>query len=622
MKKYNETDIQVLEGLEAIRLMPGMYVGGTDKQALHHLIWEIVANSLDEHLAGYGCQIQVTLDRKGGITVKDEGRGIPLGLHPKTGLSTLETILTIPHAGGKFGSGGYSISGGLHGVGSTCVNALSAKFIATVYRDGKKVTHVYERGKKIQEKEISYDGKSGTTITFYPDPMIFETTEFSPELIRTRLRQFAFLNPALTITFTHEEDTKETDTKKEVFHFPNGLKDYIAYLHKGKEKLHNAWFIQAQKDGVELEAVLQYADHYATNFLSFANLIPTKEGGTHETGVKAGLTKTMNEFAKEKGWLKESLTGDEWMEGLTCIMSVKLAKPKFEGQTKNKLSNTEVRAIVQAIVSDHLLSYLQKDQAQVKKIAEKAILARRAKEAAKKARELTRNGGKKQNYAHLVSGKFAACSGRDAKKNELFIVEGDSAGGSAKQGRDRIFQSILSLKGKPLNVEKSRIDKILANEEIRSIITAVGGGIGQDFDVKKVKHQKVIIMTDADVDGAHIRTILLTFFFRYMKPLIEAGYLYIAQPPLYKIESSRKVQYAYSEREKNQLVKGLKNVTIQRYKGLGEMNPTQLWETTMNPDNRLLYQVTMEDVLTCDEWLSLLMGDKIEPRKEFITKGL
>lgn len=616
-KSYDESSIQVLEGLEAIRLRPGMYVGGTDKNALHHLIWEVINNSLDEHLAGYGDKIIVTLLKNNGLSVEDFGRGIPLGIHPKTGKTTLETVLTIPHAGGKFGGDGYKISGGLHGVGVTCVNALSTELIARVRREGVEVRQSYQIGHLQQQLEESYNGPSGTHIAFYPDGSIFEATEFSPEIIRTRLRQFAFLNPTLTIIFQNEGTGTE-----EVFSYPNGLNDYIQHIHKSKTVLHEPWYIEGEKDGISAQIILQYTDSYTSQFLSFANLIPTKEGGTHETGVKSAITRTLNELAKEKNWIKENLSGDEWWEGLTGIISIKLPNPQFEGQTKNKLANTEARTILMSLVSEQLLLLIQKDLSQVKKIAEKAVLAKRARDAAKKAKELTRSGGKKKDYSHLISGKYAACSGKKPEKNELYLVEGDSAGGSAKQGRDRSFQSILSLRGKPLNVEKTRLDKILANEEIRSIITAIGAGIGDDFDVEKARYQKVIIMTDADVDGSHIRTILLTFFFRYMKPLIEKGYLYIAQPPLYKISTAKKDVYAYSDKEKNALVQKMKNASIQRYKGLGEMNPNQLWETTMNPDSRVLLQVTIEDALVCDEWLSILMGNDTEQRKEFIAEYL
>lgn len=610
---YNEYAIEIFEGIEAIRLRPGMYIDGTDKTALHHMIWEIVANSLDEHLQGYGNEIIVKIHKDGVLSVEDFGRGIPLGIHPKTGKSTLETVLTVLHAGGKFGGRGYKVSGGLHGVGLTVVNALSKMLVASVRRDSKNVIQTYEQGVKKSEDSIPYVGPSGTTITFQPDSTIFETTRFSPEIIRARLRQYAFLNAGLAIHFINRmDDTEET------FYYEHGLMDYIRYLQKD-HALHEPWYIQGEKDGIKMEILLQYSDSYTTQFLSFANLIATKDGGTHEAGLRAALTKTLNDLARSKGWIKENLNGEDWTEGLTSIISIKLENPQFEGQTKNKLSNTNVKGTVFSYVAEMITHYLVKDFALVKKLAEKAILAKQAKITAKKARELVRNN-KKKNFSHLVSGKYAPCTHPDSEKRELYIVEGDSAGGSAKQGRNRKFQSILSLKGKPLNVEKTRLDKILTNEEIRTIITAIGAGVGDGFDIKKVKYKKIILMTDADVDGSHIITLLLTFFFRYMKPLFDAGYIYLAQPPLYKITTGKSIRYAYSDKEKDQIIKTLKSPIIQRYKGLGEMNPEQLWETTMNPETRVLHQMVIEDELSFDKWISILMGEKVEQRKKFIAE--
>ncbi|MGZ4133578.1 MAG: DNA gyrase/topoisomerase IV subunit B [Tumebacillaceae bacterium] len=617
---YNESNIQVLEGIEAIRARPGMYVGGTDAKALHHLVWEVVNNSLDEHLAGYGDEIYVTLHKNGSLSCEDFGRGIPLGIHPKTGVSVLETVLTIPHAGGKFGGGGYAISGGLHGVGVTCVNALSTELIAVVRRDGKQVTHTYHRGVLVDVKEKATRGRTGTKITFHPDSKqedpvhgILEADEFNAETIKSRLRQTAFLLPKFTIHFINEID----DTT-EVFHHPNGLLDYAAYLRQGSTPLHDAWYISAEKDGVQADVLLQYTDSYATNIISFANLIATKEGGTHESGVKMAITRTLNSISLDKGWLKENLTGDEWLEGLTAIISVKLPEPQFEGQTKNKLSNTEIRAIMSQLVSEQLTGLLAKDASQVKAIAEKALLARRAKEASKKASELVQKGGKKNSYEHLVTGKYAPCSIKDPAQRELFLVEGESAGGSAKQGRDRKTQSIQMLKGKILNVEKKRIDQILENEEIRTLIVSLGTGIGEEFDIAKCNYHKIIIMTDADVDGSHIRILLLTFFFRYMLPLIKAGYIYVAQPPLYKVAKGKEVHYAWTEKDREALLKKYKGATLQRFKGLGEMNADQLWDTTMNPATRQLKQLTIEDVIECDRKFSQFMGEKAEQRREFL----
>jgi len=612
-QEYNESAIRVLDGLEAIRLRPGMYIGGTDREALHHLVWEIVANSLDEFLAGYGSEIIVTLHKDGRVSVEDFGRGIPLGIHPQTGKSTLETILTVPHAGGKFGGSGYRISGGLHGVGATCVNALSVHLKARVRRDGREVVQAYSRGVLQKEEERKFQGQSGTLIEFLPDPEIFEDTRFDKDVIKNRLRQFAFLTAGLKLVFADEEGGHQ-----EVFQYPGGLLEYMKHLGRGKPALHKPWMIQAEHAGIQVEACLQYTDTYSTQILSFVNLIPTREGGTHEAALKTALTRTLNDMANEKRWIRENLAGDEWMEGLTCILHIKMPEPQFEGQTKNKLASSEARSAVLAVLSQQLPGLFSKDPAVVKKIAEKALLAKRAKEAARKAKELVRNPRKK-DYSHLVSGKYAPCSGKKPEENELFIVEGDSAGGSAKQGRDRMFQSVLPLRGKPLNVEKTRLDKALDNEEIRSIIAALGAGVGEDFEPDRMTHHKVIIMTDADVDGAHIRTLLLTFFYRYMPQVIELGRLYIAQPPLYKVAQGAKAAYAFSEQEKNSLLKSLKGAQVQRFKGLGEMNPEQLWETTMNPATRTLLKVEIGDAAEAERLLATLMGDDPETRKEFLA---
>lgn len=620
---YDESQIQVLEGLDAVRKRPGMYIGSTSSRGLHHMVWEIVDNSVDEALAGYCTQIDVTVHKDGSITISDNGRGIPVGLHEKMGRPAVEVIMTVLHAGGKFGGKGYKVSGGLHGVGASVVNALSEWLEVTVHRDGKIYHQRYERGvPKTELTVIGQTDRTGTTTTFKPDPEIFqESIQFDYETLKTRLREMAFLTKGLTITL---KDERKEEQKKETFHYGGGIASFVEYINRAREVLHPPVYIEDIKDDIQVEIALQYNDSFQSNLFSFANNIHTYEGGTHEAGFKSALTRILNDYGRKYGLLKDSesnLTGDDVREGLSAVVSVKIPDPQFEGQTKTKLGNSEVRGITEHVFAKHFYAYLEENPSVAKKIMEKALMAQRAREAARKARELTRR--KNALEVSSLPGKLADCSSRDASISELFIVEGDSAGGSAKQGRDRHFQAILPLRGKILNVEKARLDKILSNNEIRAIITALGTGIGEEFDIEKARYHKVIIMTDADVDGAHIRTLLLTFFYRYMRPLIERGYVYIAQPPLYKISQGKKVLYAYSDRELEEKLKELKpqpKPTIQRYKGLGEMNPGQLWETTMDPESRTLLQVSLTDAMEADAIFETLMGDKVEPRREFIQE--
>lgn len=620
---YDESQIQVLEGLEAVRKRPGMYIGSTSSRGLHHMVWEIVDNSVDEALAGYCTQIDVTVHKDDSVTVSDNGRGIPVGIHEKMGRPAVEVIMTVLHAGGKFGGKGYKVSGGLHGVGASVVNALSEWLEVTVHRDGKIYHQRYERG--VPTTELTVKGetdRTGTIITFKPDPEIFqESTQFDYETLRTRLREIAFLNKGLTVTL---KDERQEGAKVESFCYEGGIASFVEYINRAREVLHDPVYIEDMKDEIHVEIALQYNDSFQSNLFSFANNIHTYEGGTHEAGFKSALTRVLNEYGRKYGFLKDSennLIGDDVREGLSAVISVKIPDPQFEGQTKTKLGNSEVRGITEHVFAKHFYAFLEENPSVAKKIMEKALMAQRAREAARKARELTRR--KNALDVSSLPGKLADCSSRDASISELFIVEGDSAGGSAKQGRDRHFQAILPLRGKILNVEKARLDKILANNEIRAIITALGTGIGEEFNIDKARYHKVIIMTDADVDGAHIRTLLLTFFYRYMRPLIERGYIYIAQPPLYKITQGKKVLYAYSDRELEQKLKELSpqpKPTIQRYKGLGEMNPGQLWETTMDPESRTLLQVSLTDAMEADAIFETLMGDKVEPRREFIQE--
>ena len=615
---YDAGNIQVLEGLEAVRMRPGMYIGSTSARGLHHLVYEVVDNSVDEALAGYATHIEVTICEDNSIEVIDDGRGIPTGMH-ETGMPAVELVLSKLHAGGKFGGGGYKVSGGLHGVGISVVNALSEWTIVDVYQHGKIQEISFERGNKTSDlKEIGTTDRTGTTVRFKPDVQIFETTIFEFDVLKTRLQELAFLNKGLRITLSD----KRGDGRSESFHYEGGLVQFIEYLNEAKEAITPSVIsIDNTRDDVVVDVALQYNDSYSETILSFVNNINTIDGGTHLSGFRTALTRTLNDYGRKAGILKENesnLTGEDVREGLTAVVSVKVLEPQFEGQTKGKLGNSEVKGITDTIVSDGLRVFLEEHPAEAKKIIEKAMNASRAREAARKARELTRR--KNALEVSSLPGKLADCSEKDTTMTEIYLVEGDSAGGTAKQGRDRRYQAILPLRGKILNVEKARLDKILANAEIRSMITAFGTGIGQDFDITKSRYNKIIIMTDADVDGAHIRTLLLTFFYRYMRPLIEEGHVFIAQPPLYQIKKGQKQWYAYSDQELSDRLDeiGRENITIQRYKGLGEMNAEQLWDTTMNPEHRTILQVSMEDSIAADKIFSVLMGDKVEPRRKFI----
>lgn len=615
---YDAGNIQVLEGLEAVRMRPGMYIGSTSARGLHHLVYEVVDNSVDEALAGYATHIEVTICEDNSIEVIDDGRGIPTGMH-ETGMPAVELVLSKLHAGGKFGGGGYKVSGGLHGVGISVVNALSEWTIVDVYQHGKIQEISFERGNKTSDlKQIGTTDRTGTTVRFKPDAQIFETTIFEFDVLKTRLQELAFLNKGLRITLSD----KRGEGRSESFHYEGGLVQFIEYLNEAKEAITPSVIsIDNTRDDVVVDVALQYNDSYSETILSFVNNINTIDGGTHLSGFRTALTRTLNDYGRKAGILKENesnLTGEDVREGLTAVVSVKVLEPQFEGQTKGKLGNSEVKGITDTIVSDGLRVFLEEHPAEAKKIIEKATNASRAREAARKARELTRR--KNALEVSSLPGKLADCSEKDTTMTEIYLVEGDSAGGTAKQGRDRRYQAILPLRGKILNVEKARLDKILANAEIRSMITAFGTGIGQDFDITKSRYNKIIIMTDADVDGAHIRTLLLTFFYRYMRPLIEEGHVFIAQPPLYQIKKGQKQWYAYSDQELSDRLDeiGREGITIQRYKGLGEMNAEQLWDTTMNPENRTILQVSMEDSIAADKIFSVLMGDKVEPRRKFI----
>ena len=615
---YDAGNIQVLEGLEAVRMRPGMYIGSTSARGLHHLVYEVVDNSVDEALAGYATHIEVTICEDNSIEVIDDGRGIPTGMH-ETGMPAVELVLSKLHAGGKFGGGGYKVSGGLHGVGISVVNALSEWTIVDVYQHGKIQEISFERGNRTSDlKEIGTTDRTGTTVRFKPDAQIFETTIFEFDVLKTRLQELAFLNKGLRITLSD----KRGEGRSESFHYEGGLVQFIEYLNEAKEAITPSVIsIDNTRDDVVVDVALQYNDSYSETILSFVNNINTIDGGTHLSGFRTALTRNLNDYGRKAGILKENesnLTGEDVREGLTAVVSVKVLEPQFEGQTKGKLGNSEVKGITDTIVSDGLRVFLEEHPAEAKKIIEKATNASRAREAARKARELTRR--KNALEVSSLPGKLADCSEKDTTMTEIYLVEGDSAGGTAKQGRDRRYQAILPLRGKILNVEKARLDKILANAEIRSMITAFGTGIGQDFDITKSRYNKIIIMTDADVDGAHIRTLLLTFFYRYMRPLIEEGHVFIAQPPLYQIKKGQKQWYAYSDQELSDRLDeiGRENITIQRYKGLGEMNAEQLWDTTMNPEHRTILQVSMEDSIAADKIFSVLMGDKVEPRRKFI----
>lgn len=621
-QNYDESQIQVLEGLEAVRKRPGMYIGSTSSRGLHHLVYEIVDNSIDEALAGFCKKIEVTINEDNSIVVKDDGRGMPVGIHPKMHKPTVEVIMTILHAGGKFGGGGYKVSGGLHGVGASVVNALSEKCTVTVKRDGHIYEQSYEKGKVVTEfKQIGDCDETGTQVYFKPDKEIFDETEFDFDVLSQRLRERAFLNKGIHITLRDMRDGNE-----EVYHYEGGIKSFVTYLNRNKEALHpEPIYVEGIKDGISVEIALQYNDGYNENIFSFANNIDTVEGGTHLVGFKTALTRVFNDYAKKFGHLKENdknLSGEDIREGLTAVISVKIEEPQFEGQTKTKLGNSEVRGIVDSILGEGLSIYLEENPNVSKTIIEKALMASRARDAARKARELTRKSVLERTS---LPGKLADCSSKDPRECEIYIVEGDSAGGSAKQGRDRKFQAILPLRGKILNVEKQRLDRILNSDSIRSMITAFGAGIGPDFDIEKIRYNRIIIMTDADVDGAHIRTLLLTFFYRYMRDLLDDGHVYIAQPPLYKVSKAKKEAYAYTDQELEAILEefgGKDNSTsIQRYKGLGEMNAEQLWDTTMDPEKRILLKATVEDAMKADEIFTILMGDKVEPRREFITRN-
>lgn len=619
---YDENQIQVLEGLEAVRKRPGMYIGSTNSKGLHHLVWEIVDNSIDEALAGYCTDINIQIEKDNSITVTDNGRGIPVGIQEKMGRPAVEVIMTVLHAGGKFDGSGYKVSGGLHGVGASVVNAHSTELDVTVHRDGKIHRQTYKRGVPVADLEIIGEtDHTGTTTHFIPDPEIFtETTVYDYDLLANRVRELAFLTKGVNITI---EDKREGQERKNEYHYEGGIKSYVEYLNRSKEVVHEEpIYIEGEKDGITVEVALQYNDSYTSNIYSFTNNINTYEGGTHEAGFKTGLTRVINDYARKKGLIKENdpnLSGDDVREGLTAIISIKHPDPQFEGQTKTKLGNSEARTITDTLFSAAMETFMLENPDAAKKIVDKGLMAARARMAAKKARELTRR--KSALEISNLPGKLADCSSKDPSISELYIVEGDSAGGSAKQGRDRHFQAILPLRGKILNVEKARLDKILSNNEVRSMITALGTGIGEDFNLEKARYHKVVIMTDADVDGAHIRTLLLTFFYRYMRQIIENGYVYIAQPPLYKVQQGKRVEYAYNDKELEELLKTLPQTPkpgLQRYKGLGEMNATQLWETTMDPSSRTLLQVTLEDAMDADETFEMLMGDKVEPRRNFI----
>lgn len=621
-EKYDESQIQVLEGLEAVRKRPGMYIGSTSVRGLHHLVYEIVDNAIDEILAG-GCEhITVTIHPDNSVTVTDDGRGIPTGIHPKMGISSVEVVFTVLHAGGKFGGGGYKVSGGLHGVGASVVNALSRYLEVEIY-DGKHVYYQkFERGKAVAPLKVIGDtDRTGTTVTFLADDEVFETLEYESEVLVGRLREQAFLNAGVHILYTDErgEEPFQKDMK-----YDGGVRSFVEYINRNKEPLHpEVIYMSTEKGDSFVEIAMQYTDSYNENIISFANNIHTTEGGTHEQGFKTALTRILNDYAKRTGILKneEKLSGEDVREGLSCVISVKITEAQFEGQTKTKLGNSEVTALVTSAMNEDLAAFLEENPNVAKTILDKALTASRAREAARRARDLTRRKSALEGAS--LPGKLADCSDRNNEYTEIYIVEGDSAGGSAKQGRDRKYQAILPLWGKMLNVEKARIDRVYGNDKLTPVITALGAGIGPEFDLTKLRYGKVIIMADADVDGSHIRTLMLTFFFRYMRPLIEAGHVFLAQPPLFKVFKGKKIQYVYDEKLLSQVIQQEfgGDAEIQRYKGLGEMNPEQLWETTMDPEKRVMLKVEMEDAARADEIFTILMGDKVEPRREFIEEN-
>ena len=629
MKKgqYDAAQIQVLEGLEAVRKRPGMYIGSTGPRGLHHLVYEVVDNSVDEALAGYCKSISVTINEDNSITVEDDGRGMPVDNHPKLGIPAVEVIHTVLHAGGKFGGGGYKVSGGLHGVGASVVNALSTNMEVEVKRNGNIYKQTYSRGKTTMPLTVIGESRqTGSKSTFWPDPEIFEDVVFDYDTLEHRLREMAFLNKGIKISL---EDKREDHKKSEVFHYEGGIKEFVLHQNRNKEAIHSeVIYFELIKENLEVEVAMQYTDRYNEVILSYANNINTTEGGTHMVGFKTALTKVINDYARKNKFIKENeeaLSGEDVREGLTAVISVKLTEPQFEGQTKTKLGNSEMRGFVESSTNENLTYFLEENPNEAKIILEKCIRAARAREAARKARDLTRRKGALDSIS--LPGKLADCSEKDPKLSEIFLVEGDSAGGSAKQGRDRKRQAVLPLRGKILNVEKARLDKILNSDEIKNMITAFGCGIGKDFNIEKLRYHKIIIMTDADVDGAHIRTLLLTFFYRYMTPLVEGGYIYAAQPPLFMTKRGKEVYYTYTEREQEKLMASLtesgkqQKIDIQRYKGLGEMDFNQLWETTMDYNNRTLVQITVEDSAAADEIFTTLMGDKVPPRRKFIEEN-
>ena len=623
--QYDASQIQVLEGLEAVRKRPGMYIGSTSSAGLHHLVWEIVDNSIDEALAGFATHIEIDITKENHIRVTDDGRGIPVDIQEKTGRPAVETVFTVLHAGGKFGGGGYKVSGGLHGVGASVVNALSTDLTVQVFKDGNIYEQSYKRGAVLDDlKIIGTTDKHGTSVYFVPDPEIFqETTEFDFDKLANRVRELAFLNKGLKLTIT---DFREEEPVKKSFCYEGGIKSYVEHLNKSKQVLfEEPIYVEGEQDGIQVEVAMQYTSGYHTNLLSFTNNIHTYEGGTHESGMKTALTRVINDYARRQKLMKENeekLSGEDVREGLTAVISIKHPDPQFEGQTKTKLGNSEARTITDRLFSTHFDKFLMENPQVARKIVEKGILASKARLAAKRAREVTRK--KSGLEISNLPGKLADCSSNDPTISELFIVEGDSAGGSAKQGRSRHFQAILPIRGKILNVEKATLDKILANEEIRSLFTAMGTGFGGDFDLSKARYQKLVIMTDADVDGSHIRTLLITLFYRYMRPAVEAGYIYIAQPPLYKLKQGKNEYYIQNDEELEAKLKELPahpKPQLSRYKGLGEMDAEQLWETTMNPENRSMLQVSVEDAAEADQILDILMGDRVEPRREFIESN-
>ena len=623
--QYDASQIQVLEGLEAVRKRPGMYIGSTSSAGLHHLVWEIVDNSIDEALAGFATHIEIDITKENHIRVTDDGRGIPVDIQEKTGRPAVETVFTVLHAGGKFGGGGYKVSGGLHGVGASVVNALSTDLTVQVFKDGNIYEQSYKRGAVLDDlKNIGTTDKHGTSVYFVPDPEIFqETTEFDFDKLANRVRELAFLNKGLKLTIT---DFREEEPVRKSFCYEGGIKSYVEHLNKSKQVLfEEPIYVEGEQDGIQVEVAMQYTSGYHTNLLSFTNNIHTYEGGTHESGMKTALTRVINDYARRQKLMKENeekLSGEDVREGLTAVISIKHPDPQFEGQTKTKLGNSEARTITDRLFSTHFDKFLMENPQVARKIVEKGILASKARLAAKRAREVTRK--KSGLEISNLPGKLADCSSNDPTITELFIVEGDSAGGSAKQGRSRHFQAILPIRGKILNVEKATLDKILANEEIRSLFTAMGTGFGGDFDLSKARYQKLVIMTDADVDGSHIRTLLITLFYRYMRPAVEAGYIYIAQPPLYKLKQGKNEYYIQNDEELEAKLKELPahpKPQLSRYKGLGEMDAEQLWETTMNPENRSMLQVSVEDAAEADQILDILMGDRVEPRREFIESN-